>query len=31
VLQTTFFAIGVYVMFRFLRNARTIEPFVSRE
>ncbi len=31
VLQTVFFVIGIYVMVRFLRNAQTIEPFVSRE
>ncbi len=27
VLQAVFFAIGIYVMFRFVQNARRVEPF----
>ncbi len=30
-LQAIFFVIGIYVMYRFLRNAQRIEPFTSRD
>ena len=30
VLQIAFFALGILVMARFIRNARRIEPFTSR-
>jgi hypothetical protein len=28
-LQAIFFAVGIYVMFRFVNNARRVEPFVE--
>jgi hypothetical protein len=31
IVEGAFFALGVYIMYIFVRNARLVEPFTSRE